>query len=284
LDLGDIATFEVLGFYIEGTDANDSLYGSAGADEIHGGKGNDYISAGGGNDILDGGIGNDFLVGGAGGDQNIGGEGFDTVSYAASAAGVTVNFAFNQGSGGEAQYDTYSSIERVIGSSFNDTLISDTAVGVRFEAGAGNDGVRGGSGLDYLDGGIGNDWLEGSRGIDVLVTGAGTDVIVFNLGDGPDLVTDFQPGVDRIALRTGGGNFLGDAGQYGTFGSDYQLATGTDVSQFGGPRHHAADQLFYDTDDHQLYQLTRTHHGVDASLLATFSNDIQLHTSDFFFI
>src|SRR5262245_47484043 len=82
LDLGNIATLPVLGFYIEGTDANDSLYGSGGADEIHGGKGDDYISAGNGDDILLGEDGNDFLVGGAGADQNIGGAGYDTVSYA----------------------------------------------------------------------------------------------------------------------------------------------------------------------------------------------------------
>jgi len=290
------------GLYIVGTDGNDSLTGTIGHDAIHGGKGDDYLggghgndllfgedgndtlSGGAGSDLLDGGIGNDCLLGAGGADQNVGGAGFDTVTYAASTAGVTVNFAFGYGQGGYAEGDTYSGIERIIGSSHNDTLISDTSVGVRFEAGAGNDGVRGGSGLDNVDGGIGDDWLEGGLGIDVLTTAAGGDTIVFNLGDGPDLVTDFQPGVDRIALRTGGGNFLGDGGPYGTFGPDYQLESGPDVSVIENWRV-VDDQLFYDTDDHQLYQVTSTRHfGAEATLLATFANDVQLQTSDFFFI
>lgn len=291
------------GYYLEGTAGNDSLYGSIYDDEIHGGEGNDYLSGGrgndllfgedgndtlsggAGNDVLDGGSGNDLLLGGVGADQNIGGAGYDTVSYAASTAGVSVNLAFGYGIGGHAQGDTYSGIERIVGSSYNDTLISDTSIGVRFEGGAGNDGLRGGSGVDHLDGGSGDDWIEGGRGIDVLTGGSGYDTFVFRLGDGPDLVMDFQSGVDRIALRVGGDS--GFSGADTTFGSDLQLERGTDVwdhVQSVGWR--GRDQLFYDTDDHQLYQITRDGPapGVEVSLLATFANDVQVQTSDFVFI
>jgi hypothetical protein len=44
------------------------------------------------------------------------------------------------------------------------------------------------------------------------------------------------------------------------------------------------EALFYDTDDHQLYHLTsdwQNHREIDATLLATFGNGVQLHTSDF---
>ena len=40
------------GLYIEGTNLNDSLYGTAYADEIHGRFGNDFLSGGGGDDLL----------------------------------------------------------------------------------------------------------------------------------------------------------------------------------------------------------------------------------------
>ena len=123
------------GLYINGTDLNDSLFGSAGADEIHGRAGNDYLSGeggddflfgeqgndtlsgGAGNDRLDGGSGDDMLYGGAGADMLIGGDGFDTVSYATSSQSVYVNLATNTGVFGEAQGDTFSGIDKVVGRS-----------------------------------------------------------------------------------------------------------------------------------------------------------------------
>jgi hypothetical protein len=72
------------------------------------------------------------------------------LSYAGSAAGVWVSLAANMGLSGDAQGDTYSGIERIIGSSYNDTLINDTTYGAHFEGGGGNDGIRGGNGSDYL--------------------------------------------------------------------------------------------------------------------------------------
>jgi Ca2+-binding RTX toxin-like protein len=275
---------EPLGYYIEGTQGNDTLYGSGGADALYGLGGNDYLSAGDGNDTLDGGDGNDTLVGGRGADSLNGGAGFDTASYAASSAGVQINLSWNQGLGGDAQGDTYTSIEKLVGSSHNDILIADTDYGVSIDGGAGNDGIRGGNGLDVLNGGSGDDWLTGGKGIDVLTGGSGADVFLFNWGDGPDLVTDFTPGVDKIALGEG---FFEPGGFRPTFGGDGELRSGTDVSAaLRSVGHRGGDTLFWDTDDHQLYQITNGsyHHPATASLLATFSNDIQLHTSDFIFV
>ncbi|MCA1322841.1 calcium-binding protein [Herbaspirillum sp. alder98] len=53
--------------------------------------------------------------------------GSDTVSYAHSASGVTVDLVNNVGSGGDAAGDTYVSIENVIGSTSNDTFIASLA-------------------------------------------------------------------------------------------------------------------------------------------------------------
>ncbi|MBX9778593.1 MAG: hypothetical protein K2Y71_29835 [Xanthobacteraceae bacterium] len=284
----DIVSVDI-GLYIEGTNLNDTLFGTGGADEIHGRFGNDFLSGGGGNDrlfgeegndslsggsgndLLDGGSGNDTLTGGAGADTLIGGDGFDTVSYASATTAVHVPLA-GVGAIGDAQGDTYSGIDRIVGSQFGDTLIADDS-GIVIDAGGGNDDLWGGAGLDVLNGGSGDDWLEGGLGLDILTGGGGADYFVFNRGDGPDLVTDFQAGFDKIVLRTDSFGSL-------PFGLDGELWTGTEV-----PTHrNARDVLFYDTDDHQLYYLSPSWNNpreVEATLLATFSNGAQLQASDF---
>lgn len=292
LDLPELG----LGLYIEGTDFADKLYGTAGADEIHGRLGSDLISAGAGddllfgeegndtlnggagNDILDGGAGNDILVGGAGADALIGGDGFNTASYASSATSVYVNLADNIGVYGDAQGDTFSGIDKVVGSNFADGLIADDS-GVALDGGAGDDLLVGGAGLDVLDGGVGVDTLEGGRGLDILTGGSGADYFVFNSGDGPDLVTDFQPGVDKIVLGDGFSTYYQNV-----FGLDGELMTGTEAPTHMRGGYYGRDVLFYDTDDHQLYQLNRSWgspYAVEATLLATFGNGVQLQTSDF---
>jgi Ca2+-binding RTX toxin-like protein len=278
-----------LGLYIEGTNLNDHLYGTASADEIHGRSGNDFLSGGAGDDLLfgeqgndslsggsgndrlDGGAGDDAMVGGAGADTFIGGGGFDTVSYASASTAVSINVG-GVSAIGDAQGDTYSDIDKVVGSSFSDTFIADDS-GIAIDGGAGNDDIWGGAGIDVINGGTGDDWIEGGRGLDVLTGGTGNDHFVFNRGDGPDVVTDFQSGTDKIVLRAGL-DFL-------PFGRDFELWTGTEPPsspphQGGG--YHREDKLFYDTDDHQLYYL---HPWDGPTLLAAFANSVQLQTSDF---
>ncbi|MBY8960233.1 calcium-binding protein [Pseudomonas sp. MIS38] len=85
--------------------------------------------------VITGGIGNDTLYGGAGADQFIGGGGIDTAGYADSTVGVTLNFKTGVNSG-IAAGDTYTGIERILGSGFNDTFIADSRV-FAFDGGAG---------------------------------------------------------------------------------------------------------------------------------------------------
>jgi hypothetical protein len=80
-----------------------------------------------GNDTLDGGIGDDFLLGGRGADALIGGAGIDTASYWNSSAAVRVDLRTGQGTGANAQGDTFDGIENVIGSRFDDVLVGDAA-------------------------------------------------------------------------------------------------------------------------------------------------------------
>ncbi len=66
----------------------------------------------------------------------------------------------------------------------------------------GNDTLYGKSGNDTLTGNAGNDWLYGGKGNDKLAGGAGADTFAFaeSGNKNSDTISDFQIGVDRIAL------------------------------------------------------------------------------------
>lgn len=89
--------------------------------------------------------------------------------------------------------------DRVIGTSFNDTL----------DGGAGNDQLFGGTGADTLIGGAGTDWLKGGAGNDVISGGAGTDGI---RGDEGDDALDGGAGSDDLRGGVGDDILNGGAG------------------------------------------------------------------------
>jgi Ca2+-binding RTX toxin-like protein len=65
---------------VRGSEADDTLVGSAGGEMLDGGPGNDFILGLDGEDLLRGGPGDDGLYGGAGPDFLDGGDGFDLCS------------------------------------------------------------------------------------------------------------------------------------------------------------------------------------------------------------
>ncbi|MEP3890036.1 MAG: M10 family metallopeptidase C-terminal domain-containing protein [Hellea sp.] len=166
---------------IYGEDGNDTIFGEGGNDRLLGGDGDDSISGGSGVDVifgqngddtLTGNDGNDFFYGGAGADSFDGGADFDTVNYLPAAAGVTVNM-LTSGTGGEANGDTFTSIERVLGTGFDDSITGN----------ADNNTLLGNGGNDYLAGGQGNDSLNGGAGVDSF----GYDEVI----DGADVISGF---------------------------------------------------------------------------------------------
>jgi predicted extracellular nuclease len=69
--------------------------------------------------------------------------------------------------------------------------------------GANEDRLYGFAGAQSLDGKGGDDTLIGGAGNDTLTGGAGNDVFQISYQDGADVITDYMPGEDRIALAEG---------------------------------------------------------------------------------
>jgi len=197
--------------------------------------GNNTVTALGGADYILGTAANDVIRPGAGDDYVNGGAGTDTISYSDATAAVTVSLALTTaqntlGSGS----DTILNVERLEGSSFNDTLEGNegantvwggTGVDTIFGRGGddylngqdgadlieagfgndvlygelGNDNLRGQRGNDLMVGGFGNDRMTGGKGDDIYVGGANDDVFVWTqecltLGTYTDVVVDMQAG------------------------------------------------------------------------------------------
>ena len=209
----------VAGDLMNGGEGNDQLIGSAGADTLLGGKGDDVLFGGDGNDALDGNSGNDvlhdgagndtvkgssgddLLMAGAGDDVYIGGSGFDTLDFSGAKGGMTVDISKKSAIG--LGNDTFSGMEKFVGSSFDDVF-------------------KGSSRVDHIDGGDGNDVIRGLGGADVLTGGAGDDTFQFFGKDitsggkhlGLDVITDFSAG-DRLDLHDMLKKFApGDAGNH----------------------------------------------------------------------
>jgi Ca2+-binding RTX toxin-like protein len=141
-----------------GGDTANLIFGNSGADTLQGNGGNDTLKGGAGNDSLIGGIGDDVLDGGQGADALDGGSGFDIADYSSAVAGVVARLDQSTLNSGEAAGDTYTGIEGLTGSGFNDSLNGNTANN-RLSGAAGNDTLIGAAGADTLDGGAGNDVL-----------------------------------------------------------------------------------------------------------------------------
>jgi Ca2+-binding RTX toxin-like protein len=167
-----------------GGDFDDDLRGDALANLIQGGNGNDWLLGRAGNDTLIGGAGNDNFFGGAGADLFDGGSGVDRAVYSDALAGIVVDFLNPARNTGDAAGDTFTLIEALRGSNFNDDLSLDNADN-QVDAWWGNDTVAGLGGNDILNGRAGNDVLDGGDGNDQLYGGPGADRLIGG------------PGVDR---------------------------------------------------------------------------------------
>ncbi len=93
-------------------------------------------------------------------------------------------------------FDTYSNIENIDGSAFDDSFIGSEEANV-LRGGGGNDFLSGESGNDTLDGGIGRDRLEGHDGDDLLDGGAGGDKMWGGTGNDTYVIDSIDDRVDE---------------------------------------------------------------------------------------
>jgi serralysin len=233
---------------LEGLGGDDLLEGSTGADVINGGDGSDtatYIlackavkadlatpgvntgDAAGDtyfsvenlagsifNDTLAGNSGDNILEGGYGRDTLIGREGIDYASYVLSFCGVRADLLTPASNTGPAAGDSYSGIEGLIGSCFNDTLSGDNGANT----------LEGGKGADQLNGRLGQDFASYTFACDGVVADLGTPAL--NTGDAKG---DTYSGIEGLI----GSAFADTLG--GTAGVEVLRGGGGDDFLRGGP-------------------------------------------------
>lgn len=204
----------------EGSNFDDQMFGSVNGDEIFGLDGADYIFGGLGADRLFGGAGNDLIIPDGGPDFIDGGPGNDTLSYVTAVRGVNVSILNGTAFDGEAN-DTFTGIENVIGSQFDDQL-------------------RGNSFDNIIDGGTaGADLLDGALGFDTVtfanaIRGVRLDVLAQFADDGiqRDIVRNFESYIlTRFNDQFIGGN-LADLVDGGAGADDLDGGAGIDTVSF----------------------------------------------------
>ncbi len=220
----------------------------AGSDSL---RGTDF------SDRLFGGVGNDIFIAGIGADSYFGGTGKDTLNFVYASAGVSVYLMYSGldvGAGLGAK--TFSSIEALQGTYYDDRLIGDT--GDNSLKGLGGDDIlKGKGGNDFIWGDDGNDTIRAGDGNDQLKGGNGDD-IVFGLGGMDHLYGD--AGIDHLyggsgidfVYGGGDGDFLrgnrGDDRLYGGVDMD-GIGSGNDDLRGGGGN----DQLYAGDGDDFLF-------------------------------
>ena len=211
---------------------------------------NDFIIGNAGANVLDGSQGNDYLIGSLGADTLIGGTGLDIASYEENAGAIFINMRTGLGYGNAAQGDTYSGIEGIVGTSYDDYIISASSPIFLYTE---PPQVRA-----FVNGGAGNDYVISGDGADDLVGGAGEDTVSFELGVGinaslatgrafendprsslPQLIqanADTLSGFENLVGSQGRDALYGDDNDnvlFGKLGSDYLFgAEGRDIFVF----------------------------------------------------
>lgn len=228
------------GVDLVGTDGPDTLIGTSGDDVLDGKAGNDVLFGMDGNDILYGRAGEDVLAGGGGADYLNGGAGTDTVDYSGSGAAITVDVINDIGIGGDAEGDTFNSIENVIGSDFDDNLRANNGPNT-VDGGAGDDIISTGAGTDTLIGGAGADSLDGGNNIDTADYSGSSGGVAVSLalgaGLGGDATGDTLTNIENLIGSDYTDALTGDAGDNvvdGGAGVDALLGLGGNDTVLGG--------------------------------------------------
>ena len=224
---------DVLARFLVTTIGDDLLAGGGGDDVLIGGDGDDELRGVDGNDLLDGGAGNDTLYGGKGDDtyvfglgygndglfdgESLSAHGFDTLRFGEGIRPEDMIFTRNLDDPNAlgAPREAGSVLIEIEGSQDSLRLydqfiiVNGVSAGIdRFEFADGRvltraefeefmlpgDILHGTDGPDTLLGTSGNEILIGGLGDDTLKGAEGDDIYIWNLGDGNDVLNEFQVG------------------------------------------------------------------------------------------
>ena len=248
-----------------GDSGNDKLLGQDGSDILRGGQDNDTLEGGIGNDDLYGDEGNDTLYGGSGiddiygndGDDIIyetddldkdtinGGSGYDMLSYAEHENSVSITF--NALKAGTSSFDdSFTDIERVVGSSFDDT-ITGSNYSDEIDGYDGYDIVKAGGGDDIIyDNDKIKDEFDGGIGYDVITYANTSTFMVLSIYDEgsaksshQDIIKNFEHYITSAAGDTIFGSAVNDS-MDGDWGTDKIYGR-------------AGDDIIYDSDNRRDY-------------------------------
>ena len=191
---------------LDGRDGDDHLIGGAGADLLQGGNDNDTLDGGNNDDSLEGGAGDDILIGGLGANDFDGGAGTDTIDYAGALSAVSVDLDSDQVTkSSDLQLDTYSDVENIAGSNFDDTFMLDAgnllAIDAQFDALDGGADAGGGDTVEVT----GSITFEGLEMASVFDNIENIDFLGAALDAGN---TEFTISGDDVAGMVGASNFL----------------------------------------------------------------------------
>ncbi len=235
----------------------DTIFTGAGDNTIHGDDGNDVLGGGAGADSLFGGAGRDTLRGGAGADLLNGGDDIDIASYLEASAAVVASLTNPSINTGDATGDSYSSIENLYGSVFNDRLYGSSVANT----------ISGGSGRDVINGYAGNDTLTGGNGADTYVFAT-----ALNASTNVDRITDFKPVDDTMQLENA---IFAALTATGTLAASAFRANATGLAG------DATDRIIYETDTGNVfYDVDGTGAGA-AVLFAKLTTGLALTSQDF---
>lgn len=228
---------------MSGNGGNDRLFGEGGNDTLYGGFGNDWLYGGDGDDIIYGGHGNGFLYGNDGDDVFVdlndsgahrynGGDGHDRIElrytrydykdgYSLEIASLSnIEEIVNKLPSSYLPHNivvessfmdfsevTITNFDAIVGNGDRNFIKGSNLHGNTIDGLGGNDTLKGGQFADTLLGDDGDDKLVGSAGDDTLKGGAGADTFEFEVGDGSDVIEDWQDGTDILDFSNSGLSF-----------------------------------------------------------------------------
>ncbi len=234
IDLGNGLTLQganVAGETLRGTSSSDNIAGNIGNDSISAGYGDDTVTGGKGNDtITDDAGGNDIYIFNLGDGQDVITDfsGSDKIIFGTGIVKEDITLIPNVtdsnslvvkiGTNGDQitlknfflDFSNYSKIETLqfadgstidLGNGL--TLQGANTAGESLQGTSFTDNITGNIGNDAINAGSGDDTVTGGQGNDTITdTFGGNDIYIFNLGDGQDVITDYN-GSDKIIFGTG---------------------------------------------------------------------------------